>query len=77
MGWTVNYGGTTLAMLVNANFDTSIDFDVGIDLSKAVVLVDADEASPQGVSKPSGIQVSGTKATVAPLTAVMLKLLTP
>lgn len=74
MGWKVTYRGTLLVMLVNANFDTEVSFDTGIDLSRASVLVDDDEASPQGVGAPSGVVIEGRNVKVAPLTAVMLKL---
>jgi len=77
MGWTVDWAGTTLIMLVNANFDASMDFEVSMDLSKAAILVDADEASPSGVQTASGFSILGTRVTVEPLTAVMLKIKTP
>ena len=74
MGWTVTYKGTTLVMLVNANFDQAIDFKTGLDLTNASVLVDDDEANPAGVKTVSGMTVTGQTVTVEPLTAVMLKL---
>jgi len=74
MGWTVTYKGSTLVMLVNANFDQAIDFKTGLNLDAAQVLVDDDEASPSGVTKVSGMSVNGQTVTVEPLTAVMLKL---
>jgi pullulanase len=74
MGWTVTYKSTTLVMLVNANFDQAIDFKTGLDLTNATVLVDDDEASPAGVTKVSGMTISGQTVTVEPLTAVMLKI---
>jgi len=74
MGWIVTYKGTTLVMLVNANFDQVIDFKTGLDLTNASVLVDDDEANPAGVKTVSGMTVTGQTVTVEPLTAVMLKL---
>jgi len=77
MGWTVIHGGTTLVMLVNANFDVSVDMQTGLDLGKATVLVDSDEASLKGVMVESGVSISGGTVTVDPLTAVMLRMTTP
>jgi len=74
MGWSVTYKGNTLVMLVNANFDQAMDFKTGLNLDTATVLVDDDEVSPSGVSKVSGLTISGQTVTVHPLTAVMLKL---
>jgi len=77
MGWTVTHGGTTLVMLVNANFDTVAEIKTGLDLAKATVLVDSDEASIKGVSLQTGLLIAGGTVTVDPLTAVMLKLPAP
>ncbi|MCX7655047.1 MAG: alpha-amylase family glycosyl hydrolase [Treponemataceae bacterium] len=74
LGYQVSYKGTTLIMLVNANFDEPVTFKTGMNLNSAQVLVDSDEARPEGVRERSGLEISGQEVTVQPLTAVMLKL---
>ncbi len=77
MAWTLSHGGSTLIMLVNANFDAAVDIQTGLDLSGARVLADDDEAAPGGVARPSGFSISGSTVTVAPLSAVLLKVSAP
>ncbi len=74
IGWTLDWQGSKLAVFVNVNGDVPIQFDAGRSLEGATVLVDREEASPQGVSKPQGFTVSGNSISVEPLTAVVLRL---
>lgn len=74
LGYQVSYKGTTLIMLVNASFDEPVTFKTGMNLTSARILVDADEARPEGVRQPTGLDIQGQEVTVQPLTAVMLKL---
>ncbi len=74
LGYQVSYKDTILIILVNANFDEPVTFKTGMNLTSAKILVDADEARPEGVRHPTGLDIQGQEVTVQPLTAVMLKL---
>jgi pullulanase len=65
--------GEKYYVFVNAYASTDKVFSVPADLSLATVLVDSDEATLDGVTALTGVTISSTTVTVAPLTAIVIK----
>ena len=52
---------------------TQREFSLGVDVSKATVLVDGAQAGTKAIANPVGVSIKNDKVTLQPLTAVVLK----
>ena len=64
--------GDEYIVLINAD-TTQREFALGVDVSKATVLVDAVQAGTKAIANPVGVRIANDKVTLQPLTAVVLK----
>jgi secreted pullulanase len=73
IGWSIAWKGQTWYLFVNSDKAEKRVFDAGTDLAGGAVLVASDQANPAGVAAPKGFTLAGSKITVEPLTAVMIR----
>jgi pullulanase len=71
LGYSLTHEGATWFILANAD-EVDVTFDLGVDATNAVVLVDGDEADYQGVQEVTSVLIDGTEVTLAPLTPALL-----
>lgn len=64
--------GTEFVVFVNAD-SKERTIRIAENLTGGTILVDADEATASGVSEPTGVQLTETSLTIAPLTTVIIK----
>ena len=73
IGYTLAWTDGLWVVISNAE-TKPMTFDVGTDVSKAVVFADAKGANVAGIKTPSGVAVAANLVTVEPLTSVVLRL---
>ena len=64
--------GDEYIVLINADI-ISREFSLGLDVSKASVLVDGVQAGTKSITNPKGLVIKNDKVTLEPLTFVVLK----
>lgn len=73
MGYTIKDSDGTWVVMINADKEESKTLDTGLNLANAAVYADENVAQTKAIASPSGVSFDGTKATLKPLTAILLK----
>lgn len=72
-GYTIKDGKNSWVIIINAKSETA-KINVGISLDNGVILVDNETSDKDGIAEPEGVEISGETATLAPLTATVIRL---
>lgn len=72
LGYTLNWTDGLWIILSNAEAK-EMTFDLPVSVDGATVFADANGANAAGIASPSGVTLSGARATLAPLSAAVIR----